>query len=136
MWNGPAVTGNTNPFIVPNMQLTDAGLYSVVVTNSYGCTKTDTITVIVNPSPVTPFITSNPGGVLCEGQLFTFNATPVPAPLVVYTWSTGQIGTSITAAMQGDYYVTATNQFGCSAVSNILTIHPLPDLSCVPSGCY
>jgi hypothetical protein len=73
---------------------------------------------------------------LCEGQLFTFNATPVPAPLVVYTWSTGQIGTSITAAMQGDYYVTATNQFGCSAVSNILTIHPLPDLSCVPSGCY
>lgn len=136
LWNGPVATGTNNPFIVPNMQLTDAGLYTVVVTNSFGCTRSDSITVIVNPAPVTPVITSNPGGVLCEGQLFTFNATPIPAPLVVYTWSTGQIGTSITAAMQGDYYVTATNQFGCSAVSNILTIHPLPDLSCVPSGCY
>lgn len=136
LWNGPAATGNTNPFVKTNMQLTDAGLYSVVVTNSYGCTQTDTITVVVNPAPVTPFITSNPGGVLCEGLLVTFTATPIPVPPVVYTWSTGQNGVSITAAMQGNYYVVATNQFGCSATSNTLTIHPLPDLSCVPSGCY
>ncbi len=135
-WTGPAATGITNPFLVPNMQLTDAGIYTVVVTNTFGCTKTDTITVVVNPAPITPVITSNPGGVLCEGQLVVFTAAPIPAPLVVYTWSTGQLGISITAAMQGNYYVTATNQFGCSAVSNILTIHPLPDLSCVPSGCY
>ena len=136
LWAGPVATGTNNPFIVPNMQLTDGGPYTVIVTNSFGCTQSDTITVIVNPAPVTPVITSNPAGVLCEGQLITFNATPIPAPLVVYTWSTGQIGTSITAAMQGNYFVTATNQFGCKAVSNILTIHPLPDLSCVPSGCY
>ena len=64
----------------------------------------------------------------------TFNATPVPAPLVVYVSRT--IRNFITAAIQGNYYVTATNQYGCSAVSNILTIYPLPDLSCVPSGCH
>ncbi|MBL0102327.1 MAG: PKD domain-containing protein [Bacteroidetes bacterium] len=135
-WVGPIATGSSNPFVVPNMQLGDGGLYTVTVTNSYGCTQTDAITVVVNPAPVTPFITSNPGGVLCEGALVTFTAAPAPVFPVVYTWSTGQNGVSITAAMAGNYFVVATNQFGCSSTSNILTIHPLPDLSCVPSGCY
>ena len=136
-WTGPASTGNSNPFIYPNIQLTDAGIYTVVVTDvNTGCSNTDTINVIVNPVPVTPFIISNPGGVLCEGQLFNLSVVGPLGPPIVYTWNTGQIANNINAVLKGDYYVTATNQFGCSAQSNIITIHPLPDLSCAPIGCY
>ncbi len=135
-WIGPNANGNTNPFVKANIQLSDSGYYSVTVTNPYGCSATDSIFVVVNPSPPTPFITSNPGGVLCEGQLYTLIATPVPVPPVYYTWSTAQMGDSIKVARAGDYSVTATNQFGCTSSSNVITIHPLPDLSCIPSGCY
>jgi PKD repeat protein len=136
-WTGPSLTGNTNPFIAPNIQLTNAGLYVVVVTDlNTGCTNTDTITVIVNPLPATPSIISNPGGVLCEGQVYNLSVVGPLGPPIVYNWSTGQIGTNINAYRVGSYFVTATNQFGCTASSNVITIHPLPDLSCAPSGCY
>ena len=135
-WTGPTSSGVLNPFVKPNMQLGDAGIYSVIVTNVYGCTITDTINVVVNPTPTVPFIISNPGGVLCEGQLFNISIVGPLAPPVVYNWSTGQMGYSINAAMAGNYSVIATNQFGCTSASNVITIHPLPDLSCVPTGCY
>jgi PKD repeat protein len=135
-WTGPGVTGTSNPLVKTNMQLANAGQYIVVVTNSYGCTNSDTINVVVNPSPVQPFITSNPGGVLCEGTLVTLTAGPPPIAPVVYTWSTGQLGASINVAMAGNYSVVASNQFGCTITSNVITIHPLPDLSCAPTGCY
>ncbi len=135
-WTGPFASGNTNPFIKLNMQLSDMGVYTVVVTNSYGCTASDSVNVTVNPVPPTPFIASNPGGVLCEGQLYSLFVTSPAGPPIVYTWNTNQIGISINAVISGDYEVTATNQFGCSATSNVLTIHPRPDMSCAPTGCY
>ena len=136
-WTGPGGTQTTNPYIKSNIQLGDAGVYIVTVTdNVTGCSNSDTINVIVNPLPATPVIISNPGGVLCQGPLFNFSIVGPLGPPIVYNWSTGQMGFSINAAQVGNYYVVATNQFGCSATSNILTIHPLPDLSCVPSGCY
>jgi PKD repeat protein len=135
-WSGPAGTSNTNPYIKSNMQVYQSGYYSVTVTNSFGCTATDSVFVLVNPAPVTPYIISNPGGPLCEGLMVTFTVTnPMPSP-VYYTWSTGQMGLSINQALQGTYSVVATNQFGCTSASNAITIHPLPDLSCMPSGCY
>ena len=136
-WTGPGGAQTSNPYLKPNIQLSDAGVYIVIVTdNTTLCSNSDTINVIVNPAPATPFIVSNPGGVLCQGPLFNFSVLGPLGPPIVYNWNTGQMGSSINAAQVGDYYVVATNQFGCKAKSNILTIHPLPDLSCVPSGCY
>ena len=136
-WTGPGGAQIANPYIKTNMQLIDAGVYTVTVTDvNTGCSASASVTVIVNPSPVTPVVTSNPGGVLCEGQLYTLTASPAPVIPVVYNWNTGQMGAVITAAKAGDYWVVASNQYGCTAKSNIITIHPLPDLSCVPSGCY
>ncbi|MBL7922958.1 MAG: PKD domain-containing protein, partial [Bacteroidia bacterium] len=135
-WTGPAASGNTNPFVKTNMLLTDAGYYKVVVTNSYGCSNTDSVLVVVNPAPLPPVIVSNPGGTLCEGQIFNLSILGPLGPPIVYNWSTGQIGTSINVVLPGSYSVTAVNQFGCAAPSNILTVHPNPDLSCAPTGCY
>ena len=136
-WTGPGGTQTSNPYIKPNMQLSDAGVYIVTVTdNTTLCSNSDTINVIVNPNPATPVIVSNPGGVLCQGPLFNLSVVGPLGPPIVYNWNTGQMGASINVAIVGDYYVVATNQFGCKAQSNTLTIHPLPDISCVPSGCY
>ena len=134
-WTGPGASGNTNPFVKPNMQLTNSGYYVVTVTNTYGCTAVDSVDVTVFPGPVVPIINSIPGGVLCEGQLFNLFVTN-PTGGQTYGWSTGQLGLSINAVLPGDYSVTTSNVFGCTAQSNILTIHPKPDLSCVPTGCY
>src|SRR5206468_3218838 len=48
-WSGPFASGSGNPFIKNNMQLQDSGYYTVVVTNTYGCTSKDSIHVTVNP---------------------------------------------------------------------------------------
>ena len=135
-WNGP-ISGTTNPLVSPNIQLNEAGLYSVVVTNTLtSCTNTASVNVTVNPSPPIPLITSNPGGILCEGIVYILNATPSPVAPIIYTWNTGQLGGSINAFKTGDYSVIASNQFGCKSYSNTVSIHPAPDVSCSPSGCY
>ncbi|MFM9052094.1 MAG: hypothetical protein ACKOKF_07230, partial [Bacteroidota bacterium] len=136
LWSGPAATGNTNPFVKTNMQLTDAGSYSVIVTNTFGCSSRDTVTVLVKPTPPAPFIVSNPGGTLCQGNMYNLSVLGPLGPPITYNWSTGQIGTSINAVLPGNYSVTAVNLFGCTAQSNTLTIYPRPDLSCAPEGCY
>ncbi|MBK7850393.1 MAG: PKD domain-containing protein [Bacteroidetes bacterium] len=136
VWVGPATNTNTNPLVKTNMQFSDAGVYVVTVTSPNGCTITRSVNVIVNPSPAPPFIVSNPGGVLCEGQLYNLFVTNPAGAGHVYNWSTGQMGLSINAVLQGDYSVVVTNNFGCKANSNVLTIHPTPDLSCAPTGCY
>ncbi len=134
VWTGPFAAGNSNPFIKANMQLSDSGYYTVAVTNAFGCTTIDSVYVIVHPTPAPPFII--PAGSLCEGVLHTLCVQSPLGPPIVYNWNTGQIGNCITTARTGDYTVTAINQYGCSALSNTITIHPLPDLSCIATGCY
>lgn len=91
-------------------------------------------TVIVHPLPA-PFITANSAGNFCEGEPATFTVDN-PSPGVSYTWSNGLTGTSMTTDQPGDFFVTATNAFGCEARSNAITIRPGPDISLVPNGCY
>ena len=133
-WTGPFASGNTNPFIKTNIQLSDSGYYKVVVTNTFGCTASDSVYVVVHPTPATPVIA--PPGPFCEGTLHTLCVQAPPYPFNFYHWSTGQTGYCINAVKAGHYYTVVTNQFGCSAKSNVVIIHPLPDLSCVPTGCY
>ncbi len=143
----PAATSAT--LNIPNMLISNAGLYLVVVTNSCGCSTTDSVTVVVNPNPVPPVIQaftgpfpgSNPaGGPLCDGQLYTLKViNPLANPTLTgtdYLWNNMLNGLVIPATLPGPYNVTATNQYGCKATSNTITINPTPDLTCVPSGCY
>ena len=75
MTNGP------NPTLtIPNAQSTDAGTYSVIVSNSAGTITSSnaTLTVIVPPSP--PAITVQPGNqIVGLGQTAT-SPSPPPAP--------------------------------------------------------
>ena len=99
---------------------------------TYGCTSTQTYVITEAPLPIVDVTLTGSG---CAGSPNELTVTS-PEPDVVYTWSTGEMGTSITTALAGLYTVVATNQItGCSANAYAL-INPLPDVCAVPTGCY
>lgn len=114
-------TGDTTDTIkvVPN---TTTG-YEVTITDSLGCSDTDTVTAHINPSPnlsVTPEIT------ICEGTTGTLDASGGKD----YMWNTGASSPSIDVSPASDatYTVTATNQHGCTSVdSSEVFVNPYPD---------
>lgn len=110
----------------PSITVSNAGTYTVTVTDNNGCTGTDTENLSLLPLPQ-PNITALP--YQCNGQL-TINAG---AGFVVYTWSGGQTTNAITANTNGDYTVTVTDNNGCTGIDNF-TVNIPPDPLVTISG--
>ncbi len=110
--------------------------FSVTVTDLVtGCTSEEgPFTVTVNPNPDVA-ITSVPSGFLCENTTATLSVDS-PDPALLYQWNTGETTTDISVVAGGDYFVEATNSFGCSSRSNIISLHNAPDPDLVPGGCH
>lgn len=129
-WSGPnGFTSSLQNPVLPNVNSSNAGTYSVLVTTSGGCSGTATVNVTIGAQPV-PVITSN--GPLCAGQTLNLTATGG----VSYSWS-GPNGfnsalqnpsianTSVSAT--GTYSVTVTGSSGCTAMATLsVTINTLP----------
>lgn len=81
--------------------------YTVIVSNSNGCTSTDTIRVNVNPTPQL-----NGGNALfCTGFSVTLDAGVAG---LSYEWApNGETTQTISVSDTGTYSVVATNSFGC-----------------------
>jgi len=89
--------------------------YVVTVSNSFGCTALDNITVNVNAAPV-----ANAGAdqTICQGQVTTVTASGGSS----YLWNTGT-GTSsivISPNTATSYTVTVTGSNGCTASDNVI----------------
>ena len=84
--------------------------------------------------PQTPMISIASGA----GCSFSPNVLQVSNPEsgIIYSWSDGQEGTSITVTKPGAYQVTAINQNGCSALSNTIIINPSAPVDQIPGGCF
>ncbi|MBK9048016.1 MAG: hypothetical protein IPL74_15505 [Bacteroidetes bacterium] len=98
------------------------GNYTVTVTNSSGCTGTDTYT-IGTATNLTPTITATP---ICGATNGTLDAG---GPYATYQWSNGLTTQTISVSTPGTYTVTVTAAGGCSgsASSTIaLSIVPVP----------
>lgn len=98
---------------------------SVTVTNSNsGCTALGTINVTINPIPV---VLLGPDIRQCGGTV-TIQDIESPAG-ITYLWSDNSTGTTLVVTASGDYRVTETNSFGCSATGSVnVTINPVPSL--------
>ena len=107
-WNNSANTP-------ANLGLTP-GLYSVVVTDSNGCSTTCSIEVGGNPAP-TCTTTSTPSG--CSNASGTATVLPEGglAPYS-YEWSNGNNNQTAISLVSGTYLVTVTDAMGCSTVCN------------------
>ncbi|MBL0019344.1 MAG: T9SS type A sorting domain-containing protein, partial [Bacteroidetes bacterium] len=97
---------------------TSPGVYSVRVTNGFGCVGRDTVTL--------GFASLNlgPNRTVCAGQSVTLQPTN---PWASYAWSNGANTASITVSNPGTYILAATHASGCvSRDTVVVTHHPSP----------
>ncbi len=133
-FGGKAIAGATSAsYSLTNVQQTNAGTYSVTVTNSLGSVTSNNATLTVNPLSVAPTITAQPlsaAATAGESVSFGVSATGTPAPtyqwrkdgvnIVGATSSTFSIS-GVTAADAGSYTVVVANTGG-SVTSNVATL--------------
>ena len=108
-WSNGVV--NNQPF-VPST----SNSYVATVIDSNGCSNKDTVTVTVNPNPIAT--TSTTQTAICPNGSTSLTATGG----ATYLWSNGDTSATTTVNQAGNYYVVATNQFGCSDTSNTVSI--------------
>jgi hypothetical protein len=109
-WN----TGGTSQAIT----VTTTGSYQVSVTNSSGCTASDTINVTINTLPA---VTLGSDIVQCGGTVLLDAGNNGST----YLWSDASTAQTFTVASSGTYSVTVTDVNGCSNSDAInVTIHP------------
>ncbi|MFT3869892.1 MAG: immunoglobulin domain-containing protein [Nibricoccus sp.] len=108
---GAAINGATSAtYTIPVAQLTDAGNYTVVITNGTGSITSSTATLAVSPAPAGPVIATQPTShSVASGHdvsLVIF-ATGYPAP--TYAWYvSADNGATWTAISDGTNYAGAT----------------------------
>lgn len=127
LWN---IDGQTSSeiFVAPTVTTE----YRVTVFNLNGCSDDTTHTVVVLPPPV-PKISGRT--TMCVGDSVQLTASDGTSTLTTYKWSTGEETQSIWVkpTTSRSYYVTATNRYGCSAISAAHTIAvyqvPTPTIS-------
>ncbi len=96
--NGGQILANTQ-VIVPEM----SGLYSVMITNQYGCSATSQ--ALPYQMPPLPIISVNGSTQLCNGE----NVLLTVQPGSNFLWSTGATTQSIAVTQAGIYTATVTN---------------------------
>ena len=104
-WSNGELTSSINE-LVP-------GLYSVNVTDVNGCSISDDISIINNPTPFLIGITytANTFTMSVDSASGAFGAQ-MPTSLS-YIWSTSETTQNILAPTNGQYWVVATDSFGC-----------------------
>ena len=152
-FNGTNLVGNTNATLsIPNVQFTNAGNYSVIITDYVG-TVTSVVTssvatLTVNPPPVPPaanFTATPTNGFAPLQVVFTDTSSNLPTS---WAWDFDNDGTTDSTAQNptntyatgGIYTVRliASNLAGSStntksAYINVLTVPPVADFSATPT---
>lgn len=110
-----------------------AGNYSITVTDANGCQKLANATVI-QPSQIMP--TTSTVNVDCSGgsdgqaSVMAQGGTPP----YTYVWNTGALSSTITNLSGGSYFVTVTDNNGCTATATaIVTLSGSLALTTTPS---
>ncbi|MBI4931866.1 MAG: gliding motility-associated C-terminal domain-containing protein [Bacteroidetes bacterium] len=115
--------GSTATSVVLNPSSTSS--YSVLVSNTKGCTGTNSVSVTVYPNPATTISGNN---TLCIGDNTTLSASGGG----IYQWNNGTTGAMITVSPSSttSYSVTVTSANGCtSSTSDTVSVFPAPTTS-------
>jgi gliding motility-associated-like protein len=136
--NGPYTYSWTpGPFATPTLNGICSGTFTVVVTDSRGCTDTKVVTLA--PTPLLTVAISTTAiscNAACDG---TASASPSGGtPPYVYSWQGGQTTASISALCAATYTVTVTDAKLCQATTTIVISQPnplLPNATSKPVSC-
>src|SRR5690606_25063074 len=111
--NGSTVVGT-----LASLEVTEAGTYTVTVTNENGCTATASETVTLDNTLPAAAIAEEGLELSCTVTSLTLTASGG----VSYSWSNGStvVGTlaSLEVTEAGTYTVTVTNENGCTATAS------------------
>jgi hypothetical protein len=133
-FNGTAISGATSAsFTLTNAQASNAGSYTVVVTNSAGTATSNAAILTVSTTTTAPTITSQPASQTVNvGGTASFSVTASGTAPLAYQWRFN--GTAISGATSpsftltnaqtanaGSYTVVVTNSVG-TATSNVATL--------------
>lgn len=110
VWSPPNPTGQIEPYPVVN-----GGTYQISVTDAFGCTSSDDITV-VKVAPFTVGITGT-NRICPEGDTAILSVLD-PALYSSYEWSNGDMFSPIMVTEPGPYQVVATDVYGCTGIGN------------------
>ena len=136
--NGINLTGATSALLnLSNVQPTNAGVYTVIITNLYGTIVSSNATLTVNTFP--PSLTIQPSSFsVTAGATAQFTVLATGSPVLAYQWQLngtnlpGATGpslslTNVSSANLGLYAVTVTNAYGSVTSSNAtLTVYTPP----------
>jgi PKD repeat protein len=107
------------------LQPTFSGNYSVAVTNSFNCTGTDNIKVVINPMPINNL---PPSPTICDK--ITLDAGNIGA---TYSWTTSSSSQKILVTTSGTYGVTVITPQNCSLqFSSNVTVNYSPPVNLGP----
>ncbi|MGB1031368.1 MAG: gliding motility-associated C-terminal domain-containing protein, partial [Flavobacteriales bacterium] len=95
------------------IEVSQNGIYEVVVTSPEGCTDSDEIEVTMQALPIVD-LGIDPG--LCEGEVHPLDAGN---PGMDYEWNTTAVTQSINATTSGTYSVVVTDQYDCVGTDQI-----------------
>jgi len=128
-FNGSPINGATAPLLtLTNVQPSQAGNYTVQVSNSYGSLVSSNAPLAVNSLP--PTITSPPAGqTVYQGSAVTFTVTATGSGQLNYQWTfkgtnlagatnTFLVLTNVQSAQAGAYAVQVTNLYGSATSPN------------------
>lgn len=109
------------------LQITDAGTYSVIVSNSFGCSASDEVSVVINEQPSLTLVCTPED--FCEAMQAVLEAV---TDADNFLWNTGAMTRSIDVDKPGYYQVTATRE-GCST-SQSITLPTCPCKVYIPNS--
>jgi alpha-tubulin suppressor-like RCC1 family protein len=136
--DGVAINGATSAsYSIASAKATDAGSYSVVVSNAAGSVTSAAVTVSVSSPTVAPSIATQPTGLtLTVGQSGTLSVTANGTAPLSYQWRkdgvaiSGATGaslalSSVTTAAAGSYTVVVSNAAGsATSAAVVVTVSP------------
>ncbi len=141
LWSGPlSYTSAKQNDSIENAITTQSGIYTVIVTNSFGCKDTAQTTVLVNPNPI---VTASSNSPVCQQDTIKLSSTGG----ISWAWSNGSTFTNTDQnptiphsipSMSGTYTVIATNGFGCTASAQtplVVNAKPIATISSSPAVC-
>ena len=114
--------GQGTPNVMVEWTVTGTHTLRVTETNTYGCSVQNALSVVVHELPSVTITASGPT-TFCQGGDVTLAA---PIGFASYVWNTGETGRSIVVHTSGTYYVTVTDDNGCSNTSNSITVNVFP----------
>lgn len=124
-WNPGNINGQS---ITVSPQTTTTYVYTI--TNTYGCSRSDSVTVNVNPLPV---VNAGPDQMICEGTTATITATGGGS----YLWMPGGSTTQsiyVNPTTPTVYTVIVTTLAGCTATDTVsVGLNPVPTATLGPA---